>query len=79
MSSISILKRYVLEEAIRVSKEYMSKEKVREEIQNMIVERVSSGEIKDQKELEEFWKTVDMACSALKMISYSTFKGISKR
>jgi hypothetical protein len=69
------LRRLVLDEAIKASKDYMSKEKIREDLQHMVTERVLSGEIKDEASLKEFWKTVEMAMSALKMVPVQAFRG----
>lgn len=71
---ITKLRKIVLEETIKASKEYMAKEKVREDLQRMISSRVSLGEIKDDTELREFWKTLEMAIIALKMIPAEAFK-----
>ena len=71
---ITKLRKIVLEETIKASKEYMAKEKVREDLQRMISSRVSLGEIKDDAELREFWKTLEMAIIALKMIPAEAFK-----
>jgi hypothetical protein len=68
------LRKIVLEETIKASKEYMAKEKVREDLQRMISDRVSLGEIKDDNDIREFWKTLDMAISALKMIPIDAFR-----
>lgn len=67
---MSKLRRLVLEETIKASKEYMLKERIREEIQSLVSSRVSSGEISNEEQLRDFWKTVDMAISALKMVPF---------
>lgn len=48
--------------------DYLKREKVRERIQQHVVELVKSGEIKTQEELDAFWETTDMAVKALKML-----------
>ncbi len=67
------LRRVVLDEAIKASREYMAKEKVREDLQRMIADRVASGEIKDDAALRDFWKTLEMAAGALKMVPVDAF------
>lgn len=74
---MSKLRRLVLEETIKASKEYMLKEKVREEIQSIVSSKVESGEIADEEQLKQFWKTVDMAVSALKMVPLAGYKKTS--
>lgn len=69
------LRRIVLEETIKASREYMAKEKVREDLQRMIMARVASGEIKDDAALRDFWKTLEMAANALKMVPVDAFRG----
>lgn len=71
---MSKLRRLVLEETIKASKEYMLKEKIREEMQSLVASRVSSGEISNEEQLRDFWKTVDMAISALKMVPLGGYK-----
>jgi hypothetical protein len=73
--SIDKLRRIVLEETIKASREYMVKEKVREDLQKLIAARVASGEIKDEVSLKDFWKTLEMASLALKMIPVEAFRG----
>ncbi len=72
------LRRIVLEETIKASRQYILKERVREEIQNMIISRVTSGEIKNEGSLLEFWKTLEMAINALKMVPLNAFVGSKK-
>lgn len=69
------LRRIVLEETIKASREYMAKEKVREDLQRLIAARVASGEIKDEAGLRDFWKTLEMAAGALKMVPVDAFRG----
>jgi hypothetical protein len=78
MDDVDKLRRIVLEETIKASREYMAKEKVREDLQRMIADRVASGEIKDEAGLRDFWKTIEMAFVALKMVPVEAFRG-SKR
>lgn len=75
---MSKLRRLVLEETIKASKEYMLKEKIREEMQSLVASRVSSGEISNEEQLRDFWKTIDMAISALKMVPLAGYKKPSK-
>lgn len=71
---VNKVRRIVLNEAIRVSKEYMKKEDVRQRIQDMVAHMVNTGEIKSDAELVEFWKTAEMSIGALKMIPLGAFK-----
>lgn len=74
-NDVDKLRRIVLEETIKASHEYMIKEKIRSDLQQLIASRVSSGEINDEDDLKEFWKTIEMAISALKMIPVDAFRG----
>ncbi len=78
MDDVDKLRRIVLEETIKASREYMTKEKVREDIQRMVIARVASGEIKDEAGLRDFWKTVEMAISALKMVPVEALRGAKR-
>jgi len=69
---VNILKEFILE-AIKASSSYMKKERVRAELQEMIVASVKSGAITDQKSLDEFFSTLDMAALALKAVPYEAY------
>lgn len=77
--NIGKLRKMVLEETIKASRDYMLKEKVREEIQAMLVQRISSGEIKSEEALKDFWKTIEMASNALKMIPFDALKAVASK
>ncbi len=72
---VNKVRRIVLNEAIKASKEYMKKEEVRQRIQDLVTHMVDVGEIKSDAELAEFWKTAEMSIIALKMIPLGAFKG----
>lgn len=72
---ISKVRRVILDEAIRASKEYMKKEQVRQRIQDLAASMVASGEIASEVELAEFWKTVEMSAAALKMVPFEALRG----
>lgn len=64
-------------EAIVASMSYRRKEIVREELQDMIVSRIKSGDITTQEDLAEFFKTITLATTALRSIPVDVFKKIS--
>lgn len=72
---VSKVRRIVLDEAIRASKDYMKKEEVRQRIQDLAAHMVDTGEIRSDAELAEFWKTAEMSILALKMIPLGAYKG----
>jgi len=67
------------EAKITASADYMKKERVREELQNIIAARVASGEIQDQVQLEEFLKAVTLSVTSLKMIPLDVWKKLANR
>lgn len=71
------LRRLVREAKISASPEYLKKEAIRERIQKEIVDAVSSGEITDQQQLTDLFKTHEMALSALRMVSFEVFEKIA--
>ncbi len=75
---ISKVRRVVLEEAIKASKEYMKKEQVRQRIQELAASMVASGEIGSDADLADFWKTAEMSITALKMIPLDAFRGVKR-
>lgn len=73
---MDLLKQLVIE-IVQASPEYMKKERVREAIQQVIVGLVSSGDIKSNEELQNFFSSADMSLKALKMIPFSTYATIA--
>ena len=79
MNNLRLLIRNVIAEVgrspvkVSASQEYMKKENVRQELQDMIAEKVVSGEITDQTQLDEWFKTVTMALNALKMVPIEAY------
>jgi predicted helicase len=68
-----VLETFVFE-IVKASKEYMKKEAVRAKIESMISTLVSSGQIKSDKELDDFFASAEMALNALKMVPFSVWK-----
>jgi len=68
----SIIKSLV-NEAVAASKEYMKKEAVRQQLQDLIMSKVASGEIRDQVQLDEWFQTSMMALNALKMVPIEAY------
>lgn len=52
---------------------YLKKESARQKLQDLVKNSIASGEISNQDELEEFFKTAQMALNALKMVTYDAF------
>ncbi len=72
-----IFKEGLDEAKIAASPDYMKKEKVREELQNLIAARVAAGEIQDQAQLEQFIKDVSVSMTSLKMIPLDVWKKLA--
>lgn len=72
MSDERLLESYI-KEAIQIHPDYMKKERVRQAIQDVITNLVSSGEISNKQELENFFSSADMSLRALKMVPYETY------
>lgn len=53
---------------VGASPTYLKKERIREAIQSLITQRVGSGVIGDQDELDGFFADVEMSVKALKMV-----------
>lgn len=64
---------------VSASETYMKKEVVREKLQALVQEAVSSGEVQNAKELEEWWKTVEMATKALRMVPLMAWQSSKKK
>jgi hypothetical protein len=57
----------------------MQKEKIRQMIQDEIVERVGNGTIASQEDLESFHDDVKMALNALKGVPFDVFNAMSDK
>lgn len=64
---------------VSASETYMKKEVVREKLQALVQEAVASDEIQNQKELDDWWKTVEMAAKALKMVPLMAWQTSGKK
>ncbi len=70
---MKVLKRFIYE-AISAGSDYMAKEKIRESIQDLLIGALKSGDIKSQDELDEWWKTVEIAIKSLRLIPFAIVK-----
>lgn len=79
----SLVREFVVEalksRKVSASETYMKKEIVREKLQTLVQEAVTSGEIQNQKELDDWWKTAEMAAKALKMIPLMVWQTSGKK
>ena len=73
MKKLRSIVRDMVAEAIGASKEYMKKEAVRQQLQDLIASKVTSGEIQDQKQLEDWFQAASMALMALKMVPLEAY------
>lgn len=64
---------------ISASSEYMKKEVVRQQIQDLVASKVSSREIADQAQLEEWFRSALLAITSLKMIPLEGYIALSKK
>jgi len=68
----------LISEIVKASDSYMKKERVREDIQARIIESIKKGDIKTQKDLDQYFSSVDMSIKALKMIPIAYLIKLSK-
>lgn len=59
---------FIMESKVAASASYMKKEEVRQSLQNLVSQKISSGEISDQESLDEWFATAEMSLKALKMV-----------
>jgi hypothetical protein len=65
--------RALIREAIAASPEYAEKERVREVLQDLIVDKVRQGALNSQDDLDDLVGTFGMAINALKMIPWEVY------
>ena len=73
------IRAFLKEGKVTASPAYVKKEKVREDIQAMLIQRIASGDIQSQEELEDFFATVGMASNALKSVPFQVFAATAKK
>lgn len=70
---VDVLERLLDEARGAASPEYMKKEKVRQELQDLLTSKVRSGEITSQGEIVTWCETAKMAVDALKYVPIEGF------
>lgn len=74
----NLIKEFIREAVVAASAEYARKEDVREALQAVLQQFVSSGTISSQEELDSWWKSVDMSVLALRHVPLDVWKRMSK-
>ena len=75
--TIGTVRTLVREAKIKASPAYIKKEKTREELQQMIIQRISSNEIASVTELETFFSDISLAMTALKSIPFEVWEKLA--
>lgn len=65
---------FIMESKVAASASYMKKEEVRQSLQNLVAQKVVTGEISDQASLDEWFATAEMSLKALKMIPLTAYQ-----
>lgn len=68
-----LLKRYIAE-TVKISPAYAKKEDLKNKVQALVEDAVSSGEVKTPEELADWWNTVSMAVAALKGVPLEAWR-----
>jgi hypothetical protein len=74
----TLLRCFISEALNAASPEYLRKEAIKDTIQNVLVQRVSSGEISSQEGVDDFFKTVDMAARTLRAIPFEVWSTVAR-
>jgi hypothetical protein len=69
-----LIVKVIKEAKIKASPEYMAKEIVRNELQQLILRHVNSGDVTDEKQLKALLSNIDLSLVALKMIPFDVWK-----
>ena len=62
---------------VGASAEYMGQEQIRQALQSIMEDRIATGRIKSQKDLDTFWSTIDKAALALRAIPFEILSKIT--
>jgi hypothetical protein len=85
MSSIDRLKNMINEfitlneRGGELTSEYAQKELLRQKLQDIIIDSVKLGNIKNQNDLDNLFATMTMALNTLKMVPIQAYKKISTK
>lgn len=77
MKTLRSIIKTLVNEAVAASKEYMKKEAVRQQLQDLVASKVASGEIVDQAQLDEWFQASTMALNALKMVPIEAYMSMN--
>ena len=69
----------IAEQKISASPEYMKKEKIREELQKLIVDKIATGVVNNEQELGSLISDINTAMTALKMVPFSVWQKLTKK
>ena len=69
----------MVSEVVKASSEYMKKEAVRQQLQDLVASKIAAGEIQDQKQLEEWFQAASMSLMALKMVPIEAYLTMPKK
>lgn len=75
--SFDALKKTVFDEVVKTSRNYVLREQVRAEIQQMVAARISSGDIKTAEEAEKFIQAIKAAVGVLENVPFESWKLIA--
>jgi hypothetical protein len=70
---------FIMESKVAASASYMKKEEVRQAFQNLVTQKVASGEISDQESLDEWFASAEMSLKALKMVPIAAYQATSPK
>lgn len=62
---------------ITASAGYMKKEKIRERLQQMIIDAVNAGDVTDKQSLDELVSSIGLATNTLKMIPIEVWQRLA--
>ncbi len=77
MKEFSELKRTVFDEVIKTSRSYVLREHVRAELQQMVSDRVASGDINSPEDVESFIQAMKAAVGVLEAVPFESWKLIA--
>lgn len=80
---LSLIRQFITEalskRGAQASESYMKKEVLREKLQKLLQSEISAGEVTDQKDLDEWWSTVEMASKSLRMVPFMAWTSMNKK
>ena len=75
---IGELKKKILDEVVKASRNFVLREQVRAELQQMILDRLTNGDLKDAEDVQVFIHAMKNGIALIESVPFENWKVIAK-